>query len=156
MSSWGFFFSPFLLIRLKFISSLNSLSPVMALINSMLARCKLQIFSSADVTRFCRPRSIFLTRTVRNLFAMGGKDYNLLKKRGGKKVSRRSFSTPVEAYPVFLSRVAKISTLTGSYRPPRIICPGYIFLSFCWSWKYYLPTSIYDLAPDHVWNHHPW
>ena len=79
----------------------SSLTPVTALINSMLVRYKLRNLSSADVTGFCRSRLDFLTGIVIKFPMIGGREFYSLKKRWGKKVPRRSLSTHTNAYPVF-------------------------------------------------------
>ena len=57
------------------------LTPVTALINSMLVRYKLRNLSSADVTGFCRYRLDFLTGIVIKFPMIGGREFYSLKKR---------------------------------------------------------------------------
>ena len=83
----------------RWLSVGNYLSPVMAPIRSLLARSKVRYLSLAGVTGSCRPRPYFLIGIVLKVTAMVGKDFDFPKKRWGKKVSRRSLSTPANTYP---------------------------------------------------------
>ena len=67
----------------------------------MLACCELRDFSSSDVTGFFRPVLYFLTYTVLKVTAMGGRYLDFLKNICCKNISRRRFSIPVNAYPMF-------------------------------------------------------
>ena len=77
------------------------------LISSMLTHCKLRNLSSDDITGFCRTRLAFLTDSVLKVLTMGGRYFDFLKKRQGKKVSWRSFSTPKSVYRIFCHTLQK-------------------------------------------------
>ena len=77
------------------------LPPIMDLISSVLARWKPRNFPSSDVTGFCSPRPNFLTGSSLKFPMMDGRYLDFTEKRQGKKVSRRSFPTPANAYPTF-------------------------------------------------------
>ena len=78
----------------------NSLLPVTTLIKSTLARFKLSNSLCADVTGFWRPRPDFLNRIKIKVTTARGRVFAFLKKRQGKKVLQRSFSTPANEHTV--------------------------------------------------------
>ena len=78
----------------------NFLSPFTALINSAPARCKLRNFSLANVAGFLRPMPDFLTSIILKVPMVDGRYLDFWKKRQGKNITQRSFSTPANPHPV--------------------------------------------------------
>ena len=79
----------------------NSLSPIMYLTNYILVRCKLRNVSLAGVTGFWGPGTALLNSIVLKVPMMYRRYFYFPKKRRCKKFSWRSFSTAMNAYPVF-------------------------------------------------------
>ena len=75
--------------------------PVTAPIRSYIARSKLVYLSASDVTGFYRPILYLFTVNILIVPTTGGRVFNFPKKRQGKNVSCRTFSTPTNSCPVF-------------------------------------------------------
>ena len=108
----------------------SALLPLTASIISQIARSKMLYLCAAEFIGFCRNIMDLFTSNLLRASTNGGKVFNIPKKRRGKKFTRRTFSNPLNACPVFFSRVEKYS-LQLDYTGHRSVTFLRIFLLCC-------------------------
>ena len=78
----------------------NDISPMTDPISSLLTYIKIRYFSLDYFARSCRPRSDFLAVIILKVPTMCGIGFDFPKKRQGKNISRRIFSTPANVFTI--------------------------------------------------------